>query len=187
MSKKEFEPKKQENKRERNEFDKYSNKYTRKRDDYLAGKPFRMHWGMLLFYIVPWILLFGVVYGRLIYHGIQVGIPLETLLLRWEVLPLPVIACSVALLLFTRMPRKIILEEDGFLFRQLLKKEHKILYVDIISYTFFSSGTLGISIKTCNQKHSFLIDFVRFEYLRDELKLKVGEDKEVKPKFWPWS
>ena len=184
MANKEREPKKQE-KNENNNVDKYSNKYTRKRDEYLAGKPFSMPLGMWLLYVVPLAVISGVPLGITIRYSMHTGIPLETFLLRWEVLLFTGTVGLLALQLVIKMPRKMVLEENGFFYHDCWKKEHKILCTDIISYTIYGDIAPGISVSTGGKKHSFRIDLIRFEYLRDEIELKVGIDKRVKPKFWP--
>ena len=82
------------------------------------------------------------------------------------------------------MPREIVLEENGFRFRRFLQKECSVSYADVLSYSFYGRGTLSIIVNTHDGKYSFYIDVRRFKFLLDELKIKVGEDKELERKFW---
>lgn len=184
---------KEEKEQKQHKFDKYENpslrKFEKEKAEYLAGKPFRMRWRTLLSYIVAIAVFIGAPFRSFIYNGVRTDIPLREfpigeLLLQWEVLLFLGFGFLLILLLITRMPRKIILEEDGFRFQRFLKKECNILYTDVISYTFYGRGTQGIVINTYNKKYSFHIDFRRFKFLQDELKLKVGKDKEAEQKLW---
>ena len=62
-----------------------------------------------------------------------------------------------------------------------------MLYVDIVAYTFSTSYAEGITVKTiCGKKYGWRADLVGYRYLCEEIKSRVGEDKEVKNdrKFW---
>ena len=55
--------------------DKFSNKFTERKVEYLAGKPIRMRWWVLLLYMVPWLILNGAMFAPAVSHSIRTGVP----------------------------------------------------------------------------------------------------------------
>ena len=166
-------------------------KYLARKAEYLAGKPIRMRWWVMLLYMTPWIFFAGVFWGPIIHDSVRAGIPLGAIFQQLELrvhLSLWVLACVFVLPPAMRMLSKmVIIEESGLYYRDSLRRKHIIPYTSITSYTIHTGYAEGISIQTSDKKHYFGVDMVGYTYLRDEIKLRVGEDKEEKKdiqKFW---
>jgi len=144
---------------------------------YLAGKPIRMHWWMLVLYVIPLLFLAWLILEPVIYDNIHFGapIPRETIFLLVGIL------CIFLLPPITRMARRVILEENGLVFRDVFRKWHKIAYSDIVAYTVSAGRAEGITVQTSNgKKYAWHADLAGYRYLCEEIKGRVGADKEVK-------
>ena len=146
---------------------------------YLAGKPIRMRWWIMPFYMVLPLLLVFLFIRSIADYGFRVFI-------RGEIFPIILFFFSIAFLYITvvflakQIFRMVIIEEDGLLYRDSLKRVHKIPYAAIVSYTIIGGQSGGMGIST-NEKNYFLPNsFVGFTYLCNQIRRKVGEDKEVR-------
>lgn len=165
-------------------------KHLSKKAEYLAGKPIRVNWWVLLLHMLLWIAVAGVIYGPLIYRGIREGIPFEIPILQigtlappWDFLLLIVFFLTM-LHLAIQMSRMVVLKKDGLFYRDALRRKHKIPYADITSYAFYKGRRTGIAVETSDKKYFFHSNLVGYEYLCEEIILKVGEDKKVERNLW---
>ena len=152
---------------------------------YLAGKPIRMHWWVCLLYMIPWALVFGAGFGPVVYESIRTGLPTGILISPWPVVLLGGYFCWFVVEKVRRIPQIVVLEKDGLYFRASLLREDTIRYADITSYTLHPGRPGGMSVRTFDGKrHFFHRDLVGWIYLYEEIKSKVGEDKQEEPIRW---
>ena len=151
---------------------------------YLAGKPIRMRWWVMFFYLIPFVGLVGIIFGPLISESIRTGAPLGELVSPEAILFVVVVACVCILPIAMRMSRTVVIEQDGLLYQDSFREKHVIPYDSITSYTFRGGRPGGIAVKTSEKEYFFHNDLVGYKYLCEEIMRKVGEDKEVEQKFW---
>ena len=167
------------------------------KEQFLAGKPSRMIWWLVMIYLIPFMFFAGgglailggtlrtimheasrtdSSFGEAILFHLSIMERRELVLMFVGTMLIP--ACYLPTIL--RMSHRIVLEENGLVFRDSLRREHKIIYAEIISYKFRGGKQGGVAIHTHDGKYFFYGDMTGWKYLCDEIKLKVGEDKEVK-------
>ena len=147
---------------------------------YLAGKPMRIRWWIMLLYMLPLLVLVGFVFGNFVIRGISDGG--LRLLIRREAIPIIGFACFPALFAAMRMSQMVVIKENGLFVRDYLGRTYNISYFAIISYKICGYPE-GIAICTYGKEHYFRSDLAGYIYLRDEIKRKVGADKEVKEEY----
>ena len=150
-------------------------KKLRREAAYLAGKPMRIRWWVLLLYMILPIAIAGFVFGDFIIHGTM---PLERLM-GWEIFFGIGLFCLPTLFITMRMSQMIIIKDNGLFFRDSFRREHVIPYASIIAYTNSSDG---IAVETYDKRYFFRVELSGHIYLCNEIKRRVGEDREVKEK-----
>ena len=151
-------------------------KKSRREAAYLAGKPIRIRWWTLLLYMIPCKVFIVFILYDLIVRDIT---PFEGLA-RWEIFFGLAIFNFPALFAAMRMLQMVVIKENGLFVRDCLGKTHNIPYFAIKSYAIdISRPSAGITIYAYGKKHYFRFDLAGYKYLRDEVRRRVGADKEV--------
>ena len=151
--------------------------------EHLTGKPIPMRWWGPFLLMPPWLFLVGVTFGTIMHISTRTDIPIGTFI------SLPGILSFVGLFFFALLigmwltPRSVVLEKSGLIYQNWLQQETVILYTEIESYTFnrgLRAIRAGIVIRTPHGRgYIFLDGLTGSFYLRDEIRRKVGADKEV--------
>ena len=150
-------------------------KKLRREAEYLAGKPIRIRWWVLLLYMIPPTGIAGFLFGNFIING---AIPFEGLR-AWEILLTLGLLCYPTVLAAMRTRQMIVIEKNGLFVRDYFGRTYNIPYFAIRSYAILKNYGEGVVIHAHGKKHYFRSDLAGYTYLRDEIKRKVGEEKEV--------